>query len=89
MSEKEIFEGMGVYFVTFYKKLGYRYILKGIDIIKSKQQLAKHFRQTMARVGRHFREFILNLDNCHDYFKLTFTRMRAPSFFVDQEHERG
>ncbi len=43
----------------------------------------------MARVGRHFREFILNLDNCHDYFKLTFTRMRAPSFFVDQEHERG
>ena len=31
----------------------------------------------------------MNLDNAHDYFKLTFTKMRAPSFFVDQEHERG
>ena len=40
-------------------------------------------------VTRYFREFIINLDNCHDYFKLTFTRMRAPSFFVDEEHAEG
>ncbi len=30
LSEKEIFEGMGVYFVTFYKKLGYRYLRESI-----------------------------------------------------------
>jgi len=60
---------VGVYFVTFYKKLGYR--------------------QTVAAVGRYFREFIINLDNCHDYFKLTFTRMRAPSFFVESETDGG
>ncbi len=60
---------MGVYFVTFYKKLGYR--------------------QTVARIGRYLREFIINLDNCHDYFKLTFTNMRAPSFFIEHEHAGG
>lgn len=47
------------------------------------------YRQTVLAIAREFREFIMNLDNCHDYFKLSFTKMRAPSFFVDREHEKG
>ncbi len=69
VSEPEIFEGVGVYFVTVTTGLG--------------------LRNTLTAIGRNFRDFIFNLDNCHDYFKLQFTRMRAPSFFVDQEHEHG
>lgn len=69
ISEPEIFEGVGVYFVTVTSALG--------------------LRQTLTSIGRNFRDFIFNLDNCHDYFKLKFTRMRAPSFFVDEECETG
>ena len=35
------------------------------------------------------RDFILNLDNFHDYLKFTFPRMKAPSFFVEEETENS
>ncbi len=41
----------------------------------------------MSHLGRHLRDFLLNLDNFHDYLKFSFPRMRAPSFFIDQETE--
>ena len=44
---------------------------------------------TLVRVGRNFREFIFNLDNCHDHFKEGFPNMKAPSFFVQEENEKG
>ena len=47
------------------------------------------YRKTLKAIGRNFRDLIMNLDNSHDYFKLKFPHMRAPSFFVDQEHEHG
>ena len=40
-------------------------------------------------LGRHLRDFTLNLDNLHDYMKLQFPRMKAPSFFVCEETEKG
>jgi len=39
----------------------------------------------LAHLGRHLRDFLLNLDNFHDYLKFTFPRMKAPSFFVEEE----
>ena len=47
------------------------------------------YRKTISLIGRHFREFIYNLDNAHDYFKLQFPAMNAPSFFVSDEHQNG
>jgi len=40
-------------------------------------------------VGRMFRDFFVNLDNLHDYLKFTFTRMKAPSFFIALEDDLG
>jgi len=40
-------------------------------------------------VGRNFRDFFVNLDNLHDYLKFTFTRMKAPSFFIAKEEDSG
>ena len=38
---------------------------------------------------RYIRDFLLNLDNFHDYLKFTFPRMKAPSFFVENETEQS
>ena len=39
----------------------------------------------VAHLGRNLRDFLLNLDNLHDYLKFTFPRMKPPSFFVESE----
>ena len=41
----------------------------------------------LEALGRNIRDFLLNLDNFHDYLKFTFPRMKAPSFFVEEETE--
>ena len=45
------------------------------------------YKQTVLLLGRRLRDFFLNLDNLHDYLKLTFPKMKAPSFFIDSEDE--
>ena len=47
------------------------------------------YTQMISLVGRHLRDFFLNLDNLHDYLKLTFPRMKAPSFFIEEESNDG
>lgn len=41
--------------------------------------------KTVAHLGRNLRDFLLNLDNLHDYLKFTFPRLKPPSFFVESE----
>ncbi len=43
----------------------------------------------IEKLGRELRDFFLNLDNLHDYLKFTFTKMKPPSFFVEQETEKS
>lgn len=43
----------------------------------------------LQNLGRYIRDFLLNLDNFHDYLKFTFPRMKAPSFFVEEETEKS
>ncbi len=43
----------------------------------------------LGALGRDIREFLLNLDNFHDYLRFTFPRMKAPSFFVFEETEKS
>ena len=45
------------------------------------------YRNLLLALGRGIRDFFLNLDNLHDYLKFTFTKMKAPSFFVETESE--
>merc|ERR1719228_2371712 len=65
MKDEEFYEGMGKYFVTLAKQVGYE--------------------RTILLLGRHLRDFFLNLDNLHDYLKYTFPKMKAPSFFIETE----
>ena len=45
--------------------------------------------KVIFNLGRNLRDFCLNLDNLHDYMKLQFPRMKAPSFFVCEETEKS
>ena len=102
VKDEEFYEGMGKQFVAMTARIGYARYLNNL--------------------GRFLRDFILNLDNFHDYlkvdmfsekweqccksasqvikiklfltltlfndyFKYTFPRMKAPSFFVEEETE--
>ena len=66
MKDEEFYEGMGKYFVTIAKQVGYE--------------------RTLLQLGRKLRDFFLNLDNLHDYLKYSFPKMKAPSFFIEDEN---
>ena len=40
-------------------------------------------------VGRNLRNFIMGLDNLHEYFKVTYPKIKPPSFLVLQESEEN
>ena len=45
---------------------------------------------TMLKVlGRHLRDFLNGLDNLHEYLKFSYPRLKAPSFRIDNENEKG
>ncbi|CAG7818430.1 unnamed protein product [Allacma fusca] len=45
--------------------------------------------QVMSVLGRHMRDFLNGLDNLHEYLKFSYPRMRAPSFFCENETSDG
>ena len=46
--------------------------------------------RTLGRLGRTMRDFLLNLDNLHDYLKQQyFGRLKPPSFFVEDETDKS
>ena len=64
----------------FYEGMG-MYLVKLVKELKVDQMV--------WNLGRNLRDFTLNLDNLHDYLKLQFPRMKAPSFFVCEETEKS
>lgn len=40
-------------------------------------------------LGRHLRDFLNGLDNLHEYLKFSYPKLKAPSFFCENEHQRG
>lgn len=40
-------------------------------------------------LGRHMRDFLNGLDNLHEYLRFTYPKLKAPSFFCDNETENG
>ncbi|CAM1324864.1 Uncharacterised protein g8817 [Pycnogonum litorale] len=69
ISEREFYQTMGKFFVTFIGQYGYDRVL--------------------SVLGRHFRDFINNLDNLHEYLRFSYPRMKPPSFFCEKEDEKG
>lgn len=45
--------------------------------------------RVLSVLGRHMRDFINGLDNLHEYLKFSYPKMKAPSFFCEQESESG
>ena len=43
----------------------------------------------LALLGRQLRDFLNGLDNLHEYLKFSYPRLRAPSYFCDNETETG
>jgi len=43
----------------------------------------------LALLGRELRDFLNGLDNLHEYLKFSYPRIRAPSYFVDNETPQG
>ena len=60
----------------FYEGMG-QYFVKLTEELK--------YETYILNLGRYFRDFLLNLDNLHDYLKVQFTRLKPPSFFVQAE----
>lgn len=45
---------------------------------------------TMLKVlGRHLRDFLNGLDNLHEYLKFSYPRLKAPSFRIENENDKG
>ena len=57
----------------------------GIFFVKLVKELQMD--KLIMNLGRNLRDFFLNLDNLHDYLKVQFPRMKAPSFFISEEKE--
>jgi len=45
--------------------------------------------RVLSVLGRHMRDFLNGLDNLHEYLKFSYPRMRAPSFFCENESSTG
>ena len=43
----------------------------------------------LALLGRQLRDFLNGLDNLHEYLKFSYPRLRAPSYFCDNETDAG
>ena len=60
---------------------------EGMGIYFTKMMQNLKFDKFLLNLGRHLRDFFLNLDNLHDYLKIQFPRLKPPSFFVQEERE--
>ena len=47
------------------------------------------FDKLVSRIGREYRQFVMNLDNVHQFLNQRFVQMKAPSFFVESETASG
>ncbi|KAI2795797.1 hypothetical protein BLOT_016437 [Blomia tropicalis] len=43
----------------------------------------------LSALGREFRDFLNSLDDLHEYLRLSYPRLRPPSYFCDNESQHG
>jgi guanylate cyclase len=66
----------------------------GLDVDELMENFAAHFVTFVSNfgydkilrvLGRTMRDFLNGLDNLHEYMRLSYPKMQAPSFFCDNE----
>lgn len=62
-----------------------------LDVGKSFVRFVQNYQfdRLVSRIGRNYREFVMNLDNVHQFLNQRFAQMKAPSFFVESETAKG
>ncbi|OXA43799.1 Soluble guanylate cyclase 88E [Folsomia candida] len=53
------------------------------------QYVSQWYDKVLSVLGRQLRDFLNGLDNLHEYLKFSYPKMRAPSFYCDQETATG
>ena len=43
----------------------------------------------LRKLGRNLREFLNELDNLHEYFRLSYQKILSPSFVCEEETHEG
>ena len=59
----------------------------GLTFIKFIQRYG--YDRILNVLGRHMRDFLNGLDNLHEFVRFSFPKLKAPSFFCDEETESG
>jgi len=77
---KKAFVTLGCQDNEFFEEMGYFFI-----------EFVSEFGygDVLALLGRHLRDFLSGVDNLHEYLKFSYPRLRAPSFFCDNETDEG
>ena len=77
---KKAFQTLGVKDSEFFSEMGYFFV-----------EFVGRFGygDVLALLGRQLRDFLNGLDNLHEYLKFSYPRLRAPSYFCDNETDAG
>ena len=77
---KKAFQSLGCKDSEFFDEMGYFFV-----------EFVGQFGygDVLALLGRQLRDFLNGLDNLHEYLKFSYPRLRAPSYFCDNETETG
>ncbi|XP_023336260.1 soluble guanylate cyclase 88E [Eurytemora carolleeae] len=77
---KKTFTTLGCNADEFFEGMGYYFV----------ELCSKYgYGDVLALLGRELRDFLNGLDNLHEYLKFSYPRLRAPSYFVDNETPEG
>jgi guanylate cyclase len=59
----------------------------GVDFVNFVGQYG--YDRILRVLGRHMRDFLNGLDNLHEYMRFSYSKLKPPSFFVEQESSTG
>ncbi len=77
---KKAFQFLGCNDSEFFEGMGYHFV-NFLDQFG--------YGDVLALLGRQLRDFLNGLDNLHEYLRFSYPRLRAPSYFCDNETENG
>lgn len=77
---KKTFTTLGCNADEFFEGMGYYFVAFAAQY---------GYGDVLALLGRELRDFLNGLDNLHEYLKFSYPRIRAPSYFVDNETPQG
>lgn len=70
-------------------KVSEREFLEGMGVFFVSFLAQYGYDRVLSVLGRHMRDFLNGLDNLHEYLKFSYPKMKAPSFFCEDESSTG